>query len=161
MSAVSVARYALDKYWDRALPVDIENIAHQMGVSINKTTGIDGDWDISGKFSYEEGVPTCWVSITDTEQRQRFTLAHELGHFALNHGEQVDSTESLYRKTQGWQHSREREANAFAAEILMPKIAIDFLIEKKGITGIRALAQALNVSPVAMEYRLKNVGWLY
>lgn len=53
--------------------------------------------------------------------RQRFTLAHELGHHVLSHGSSVDDTHAL--EGDGWaggQAMDERCANAFAAELLIP-----------------------------------------
>lgn len=159
-NAIVIAKTAFEQHWNGVVPVDIEAIARKMGVDVRYSRGIDGDVDISGKFYYENNLPVCVVNCYDTEQRQRFTLAHELGHFVLGHGNKIDRTESLYRNPNGYQDYSEFQANAFAAELLMPKILVDFLIEEKNIVSVERLAEKLNVSQIAMKYRLKNIGWL-
>ncbi|MDP8100697.1 ImmA/IrrE family metallo-endopeptidase [Phocoenobacter atlanticus] len=160
MSACSEAIHILDFYWDKELPVNLEAIATQLGVTVEKCLKIDDDWDISGKFTYVNGNPVCFVNTADIETRQRFTLAHELGHFVLRHGEHIDRTDSLYRNNNEYQDWREVEANIFAAELTMPRSALDFLIMKKNITRIDDLAREFGMSERAMYYRLKNTGWL-
>lgn len=158
--AIRKAKAVFQQHWDKTVPVNIETIARKMGVDVRYSAGIDGDLDISGKFFYEHGRPVCVINRYDIEQRQRFTLAHELGHYILGHGEQIDRTESLYRNPKGYQDYSERQANAFAAELLMPERLVDFLIEEKEMLSINKLAETLNVSQIAMQYRLKNIGWL-
>lgn len=51
-------------------------------------------------------------------RRRNWTIAHELGHVLLGHGEVS--------------RANEREADAFAAELLMPEAVIRFLDEREG-----------------------------
>jgi Zn-dependent peptidase ImmA (M78 family) len=51
--------------------------------------------------------------------RQRFTLAHEIGHHTLGHARSVDDAQAL-AADDGGQSIQERCANAFAAELLIP-----------------------------------------
>lgn len=64
------------------------------------------------------------IGIMITTQRdlhlQRFTAAHELGHFLLEHEGSLDR-EVFYPGQGRAQNSQELEANAFAGEFLMPK----------------------------------------
>jgi Zn-dependent peptidase ImmA (M78 family) len=55
---------------------------------------------------------------------------------------------------------RERDANTFAAELLMPKEVLDWLVFRENITDTQELARILNVSGAAMQYRLQNLGLL-
>ncbi len=70
--------------------------------------------------------PVLWVNANEARVRQRFTLAHELGHAWCQHdgGLVVDSFATLSGKVTT---PREIEANAFAAELLIPGVAIDEL----------------------------------
>lgn len=136
-NATFAAKTAFEQHWNGVVPVDVEAIAKKMGVDVRYSFGIDGDVDISGKFYYENHLPVCVINHYDTEQRQRFTLAHELGHFVLEHGNKTDRTESLYRNPNSYQDYSEVQANAFAAELLMPKRLVDFLIEKKILFQLR------------------------
>lgn len=86
--------------------------------------------------------------------RARFTIAHELGHFALGHCATLarvkDQTIPAYM-TSEWQ------ANAFAAALLMPRQAI----YKHQLFSPDSLAQYFNVSLEAAKVRLKKLGFLY
>lgn len=55
---------------------------------------------------------------------------------------------------------REVSANRFAAELLMPSIAVNQLITKHNVRDVASLAKRFNVSEAAMTFRLKNLGWL-
>lgn len=172
MTAAETARRILELYWDYNIPVDIEMIAHKMGAQINYATnlsdkvfllvenaaGISQHQDISGRFDIINGQAICSVRNTDTPQRQRFTLAHELGHFALGHGGGFRDNAASFNV--GNYDQREVDANAFAAEILMPKKAVDYAIQEKNITDWHELAQLFDVSLPAMKYRLKNLNWI-
>src|SRR5438128_1930962 len=57
--------------------------------------------------------------------RKRFTVAHELGHYVLGHGSEVIRCRPV--DVENWDpklHQDERDANTFAAEILMPAAVI-------------------------------------
>lgn len=105
---------------------------------------------------------TIYVYPNDILERQRFTIAHELGHFMCGH---LTEDKPMFRDGNK-EYSRdnydiqEYEANNYAAELLMPKEKIDFLINQKGITTIEELADILIVSYTAMRIRLKNLGWI-
>jgi IrrE N-terminal-like domain len=90
-------------------------------------------------------------------RRFRFTIAHEIGHwvchclegrasrFEPSYCRAVDLTESADR-------ALEREANVFAAELLMPEPAVR---EAWGACGdVEECASRLDVSPNAMHWRL-------
>lgn len=159
---VEQAEGILDAYWNRKIPVDVDYIADCLGVRVEKSEGIDGDWNISGKFSLDSvtSQPVCTINSCDTEQRQRFTLAHELAHYYLGHGDQIDRTENLYRNSDKYLPHLEREANQFAAEILMPRLAVNYMISHEKVFDIPELARAFDVSEIAMYYRLKNLGFI-
>jgi len=57
---------------------------------------------------------------------------------------------------------KEREANAFAAALLMPKDLVANVIEKFKFNGdemVKHLASEFNVSDQAMSFRLSNLGY--
>lgn len=158
MSVTLTAERILDLYWDRSVPVNIDDIAQRMGAEVRYLPKLDGGDDISGRFDILNGRPICSVRSADPIVRQRFTLAHELGHYVLNHGggfRDNAASFNVYNYDQ-----REVDANKFAAEVLMPKLAIDYVIEKLGRDDVADLAQLFNVSQQAMRFRLKNLGWL-
>ena len=112
---------------------------------------------------FDSDNDTIYVNMFDVEKRQRFTKAHEIGHYVLGH----EGTH--YRHSVPIPTVKEREANNFAAELLMPKKLI-----LRGINKIRdedssrgaslsvdeivnRLAELLHVSKQAMEYRMINL----
>ena len=115
----------------------------------------------------EPGRAVIGVESNQPETRQRFTIAHELGHFLLHEGDQVHVDRQFrlnYRsaKSSTAEDVEEIEANAFAAAILMPErlLRVDagrlqFDIEDE--EAVRELAIRYNVSTQAMAIRLLNM----
>lgn len=88
--------------------------------------------------------------------RQRFTIAHELGHLLASDDQQIHSDKDIYGPDAKTGESETR-ANAFAAAFLMPAELIrqtDTLDE----AAFCSLATRLGVSPLALAYRLNNLG---
>lgn len=158
MNATEIARRILDSYWDYKIPVDINMIAEKMGAKVQYLKKLEGGDDISGRFDIINGQAVCSIRDTDTSQRMRFTLAHELGHYALGHGGGFRDNSASFNLNNYDQ--REVDANAFAAELLMPKRAVDYVIQEKDITDFTQLAMLFDVSTPAMKYRLKKLGWI-
>lgn len=82
------------------------------------------------------GNPICGVSRTQggrkiiiistqitNPQRKRFTIAHEIGHVLLGHEPRTCTESMLYIFND--RNTKEREANTFAAELLLPKIGVE------------------------------------
>lgn len=160
--AVNYAQSVLERYWDRTIPINPDQIIQSMTTSMDNPDlileKVPLSDDISGQIKYDFDKKTYVISINSNKHphHQRFTLAHELGHYALSHGEKYDNQITLYRN--GTSDPDEIEANAFSAELLMPKAVIRHLVFKENITDISKLAQELFVSEQAMMYRLKNLG---
>lgn len=160
--AVEAARSILSRHWDGVLPVNLHEIAKKLNVKVEydafSKSLFSSEPEISGTLTFENNVPTCTINLHHHENRQRFTLAHELGHFALQHGAKTDNKNTLYRN--GTTNPDEVEANAFAAELLMPKAIVRNLIVHQGVADISELAKIFLVSEQAMKIRLKNLGWI-
>ncbi|HYL23945.1 MAG TPA: ImmA/IrrE family metallo-endopeptidase, partial [Burkholderiales bacterium] len=137
------AREILNEHWDRKLPVNVEAIAKKVGMELRKIPHLP----YSGEFAIEDGKPVCIVNASDAEVRQRFTIAHEIGHFILKHDPSYrDGPEQFSTDNK---NPREVAANRFAAELLMPANAIRLLVFEKGISDVIQLALKANVSQVA------------
>jgi len=154
----------LDANWDWRLPVNVENIASKLGVKVSilspwirENDGLSGLAEIDSN-----GNRVIYFNNSESKNRQRFTMAHELGHHALNHVNPQnpcfrDDSNTFNSNSSVWQ---EREANNFAAQLLMPLDAIKTMLFVKRITNIKQLAEMFQVSEAAMYYRLKNLGYL-
>lgn len=150
--SIVVARTLLDEYWDYEIPISPEDFAEKLGLSVVQSS------DMGTKSGYFDSKSrTIYVNANDCDERRRFTIAHELGHFCLHHGSSLRDTSNLNWLAINPEH--ERAANQFAAELLMPAIAIKAMIEVRNIKDPIALRQAFGVSSQALYYRLKNLGY--
>jgi Zn-dependent peptidase ImmA (M78 family) len=76
---------------------------------------------VAGAYIAKPDCPLLFVNGGQWIARQRFTLAHEFGHFRMGHDTVVDKQVAI----SGYLHDpTEVCANAFAAEFLMPKEAV-------------------------------------
>ncbi|WP_328828478.1 MULTISPECIES: ImmA/IrrE family metallo-endopeptidase [unclassified Streptomyces] len=150
-------------------PVNVERLAAQLGVVVSRSSFKDGD--VSGMLVRQDGQsPVVGVNDSHSSHRQRFTIAHELGHFLLHPGREVVLDRpvrvNLRDKTSSMATDREEiEANAFAASVLMPAGLVRSELERLPVTVRQdpdrcttALAAVFDVSDSAMGFRLINLG---
>lgn len=96
-----------------------------------------------------------------TPERIRFTLAHELGHYMLNHLEKGEGT-SITRN--GYLDDEdlisEKEANRFARELLAPSTIFKYIdpLCKKTLMNLFAISN--QTSTYALDYALKHDRYL-
>jgi Zn-dependent peptidase ImmA (M78 family) len=157
-------------------PVVVGPLAKSLSLEIIKQ---DADDSISGMLVNEGkgrgGI--IGVNRAHHRNRQRFTIAHEIGHYLLEHytgvhfdgantGLQINFRDD--RSTTG-EDIFEREANLFAAELLMPRmlLAADLAKIKRPVSLIdnndktlKELASRYQVSVRAITYRLTYLGRL-
>ena len=131
----------------QTIPVRLGQLCRSLGIEIHhiESTHIDGTLLI------HRDRKMILVSSSLPQERRRFTVAHELGHYLLRHQRAAFSLDS----PDSWCCKEERQANAFAAEILMPKITVQSLHHKH---KTRDLAKIFNVSTLAMQIRLDELG---
>ncbi|WP_396632752.1 ImmA/IrrE family metallo-endopeptidase [Maribacter sp. R86514] len=146
------------------VPVNVEKLTRKMGINIDEQ---DLDDDVSGFLVRKDGADIIGVNKYHPEVRKRFTISHEIGHFKL-HVETplfVDyyKGSKLNRKNSGGDYKMEKEANAFAASLLMPKKLILSEITKldddmEYESKLYSLSKKFKVSTAAMDFRLKALG---
>lgn len=130
-------------------PVPLETVAGNLGF---KTVAFKGKPDVAGAIHYEN--KTIYVNGDDCVERQRFTLAHEIGHAVLHPQESVMD---FRRQMDPPRDRKEIEANNFAANLLMPKDAFSEVWAKAPDKVVMA-ASYFAVSPSAAKYRASNLG---
>ena len=134
-------------------PVRVADIAEYKGFRVQVFTPELGQesYDVAGAIDYEKHI--IFVNENDAPTRQRFTIAHELGHLALHEseGSQVDFRTQMHHVGSS---EKEIETNAFAADLLMP---IDKFVEAYGKYKeyISAIASIFDVSVPAVQVRIK------
>ncbi len=141
-----------------SVPVRIASMAIALGLEVKSATLRP---KISGQIQRSETSPSGYrirVNRHEAPTRQRFTIAHEVGHYLLHREHIGDGIEDniLYRSTLS--DFREAEANRIAAELLMPRRAILRSLRDHGGRATKAVAQLMaaqfEVSEVAMSLRL-------
>ena len=141
------------------IPVDLDKLARTLGLSVVRKPMPD---DISGEITrFGEDSYIIAINSTHPMTRQRFTLAHELGHYVLHRyllGNGVTDNKA-YRAVPGGPHSNpnitngeETEANRFAASLLMPDPSVQRL-KAAGLTP-EQMAEKFQVSISTMRIRL-------
>lgn len=156
--STQAAQRILDAYWDRRLPVNVEVIAAQMGMKVVTTGPFDlnpNNRNLSGYAEIHNGVCVVAYNPTEVPYRSRFTIAHEIGHHILGHTQGGTCCRDSISPIPD---IKERDANQFAAELLMPQEAIYYYVTQLGVSDISQLSAIFNVSRDAMYYRLKNLG---
>jgi Zn-dependent peptidase ImmA (M78 family) len=102
--------------------------------------------------------PLITYNYSEPLVRQRFTIAHEIGHHV--HGDLNAPRDSSVQFSARSHDPKEVAANRFAAALLMPAALVKHAVYKDSITDLRELAKKFGVSTAAMEFRLKALGIL-
>lgn len=158
----------LDEHDVSELPVPVEDIADELGLVVEYTELGD---NVSGILVVDGDNGAIGVNSTHPSVRQRFTIAHEIGHFCLHRDWTdvfIDSEfEPRYRdkKSSRGQNPEEIQANKFAAALLMPESFLNAYFDEEGIDigdddQVEELAENFEVSVAAMTYRLAKLEFL-
>ena len=132
-------------------PVNLEALVHGEGLSI--FTADFNDETISGFVNLEKKM--ILVNKFDSPARQRFTIAHELGHWVLHRSELEANPDLviLYRKALEEKETDplEQEANCFAANILVPAFMTEGLFSS--VLPNKTIANIFRVSEAVILFR--------
>lgn len=152
----------LQDFGVKEAPVPVEEIASKLQVKISRAPSKD----FSGILIRKDGHALIGVNSNEAFVRQRFTIAHELGHLYM-HPQKDTFVDYRDNKKDAMRTVREKEANKFAAAMLMPRknIEKDFKnIVKASLTDeevCKLLADRYEVSEEAMGFRLKDLGFRF
>lgn len=160
MSAASnFARRLVEKY-DLKPPIDIEPLISEYAdlkfadIPFEGADGISINLKVIGKKT------RVIVNKNMPRTRQRFTMAHELGHVIIpwHAGTIIDHVDPVQAEGTSHYWVIEGEANTFAAELLMPQRFIEELIaEEADLARInRTVTRVCEVSPLASAIRLSS-----
>ncbi len=143
------------EYGEPIFPFPIAELAELKGFAVKVfTPKMDKTYEVSGVIDYDN--ESIYVNEFDSPTRQRFTIAHELGHLALHkeQGNIVDFRDSIFNKNIF--DPKETEANIFAAELLMPKE--EFIQSyNKNPGAFFLLSLKFDVSALAVKIRIDNL----
>lgn len=164
LKARECARELLQKLKISSAPVPIERIIKKCNITLHFAPFEE---DLSGMAYINDGLSIIGINALHHPNRQRFSAAHELGHHLLHESllrEEVHVDRGIRvmlrdgTSSQGTDEN-ERAANAFAAELLMPRDLLvqamdegEIDIEDEG--QVEVLAKKFRVSTAAMRFRL-------
>jgi Zn-dependent peptidase ImmA (M78 family) len=171
MTALAEARQAaraiVRRFGVTTPPVDVEGITRQLGIHLRHQALDD---ELSGMAFISSGSKYIVVNSSHHPNRQRFTIAHECGHHVLHEdwlrqGIHVDK--GILKRdplSSAGRDLKEIAANAFAAELLMPRALVaaaiprdfDVLADEES-AEIKRIAGQFQVSPAALHIRLVNL----
>ena len=155
-------------------PVDVEAIVTARGILICREPAAD---DLCGFLIRDKHRKRTIIGVNANHHRnrQRFTIAHEFAHYILHDSQpfHIDKINvGFIRRNRDSKSSEgtdveEKEANLFAAELLMPKQFIDSDMLNLGDaeaadeeTVVTNLAKRYDVSSQAFAFRLAYLGYM-
>ncbi len=154
------------KFGTRIAPVPVDRIAKSLGAVVRFSPL---DEELSGMIYIKDDVPIIGVNSLHHPNRQRFTIAHEVGHLELHRhlitgAVHVDKGFPILMRgvtASLGTHDVEIEANAFASQLLIPKFLLDQAIGKETFdidddSPLEELAKKFRVSRQMMEFRLAS-----
>lgn len=159
-----LVRDLLDKHNVASPPVPVEKIADGEGaeIAVKQFNG-----EISGLLLRADGRAIIAVDRRQAPARQRFTIAHELGHLLLHEGKEV-RVDTNFRVnlrspiSSTAEDVEEIEANAFASALLMPEQFLradleNLVLDMEDDKQLKMLAKRYQVSTQAITFRLINL----
>ena len=165
-------RQARDAAWQllidchiSSLPVSVSGICRKLGYPLYSyrkaekaiaEAGLSDQCQTSDGFTFVAGgKPYIFYSDVCSPARQRFTVAHELGHVVLSHvGEGTYTVRN--REPSPSDEPIETQANQFAARILAPACVLHAL----GVTAAEEISRVCGISMQAAEFRAARLAVL-
>ena len=148
---------------------DLDTILESIGIKVLTRSLVDSKvWGFS--LTSKQWGHCIFVNTNCAIDRQRFTMAHELGHLITDR----DHSATVYMAKQSLGEKDDKKtlsevrANAFAAALLVPDLAVKQILATLGISDgnqlttvtIDYLRNTFGVSPEAMLWRLVNLKWI-
>jgi Zn-dependent peptidase ImmA (M78 family) len=150
-----------------SFPIPVGRIARNLGATL-RYEPFDGD--ISGVVFRDDENIVVGVNSLHHPNRQRFTIAHEIGHILFHKGKEVHIDRPIRVNLRDGVSSQatnteEIEANRFASTLLLPRHLLFPDLQRQSIElddeeQLRRLAARYKVSLQALAIRFQNIGIL-
>jgi Zn-dependent peptidase ImmA (M78 family) len=170
-AARTAAERLIERFGITTAPIDVHDVAQLLGLRI---VADNLGSDVSALLVTEGNTSVIGVNKTHPRKRQRFSIAHEIGHHVMRHqfvaGEHVHVDRGSYISERGTRAAagidpKEIEANQFAASMLMPTKLVREHVDRIGYlpldeNDVKKLARDFDVSEQAMTIRLSVLGYV-
>ncbi len=147
------------------VPVDVNAVAEYLGLSVVEE---DLEGSVSGMLVLKDGRGVIGVNENHHPNRRRFTVAHEIAHYLLHRGSAsvfVDARPVFFRDddSAACTKQQEIEANAFAAELLVPAVALRERVNHEAVdpyddAAAHRLAKTFGISTQTLTIKLVRLG---
>lgn len=139
----------------QSLPIDPEKVAEEEGLSWRYGSYGPG---FDGLLVHRRGKFRIYCNHERGSRRGRFTFAHELGHYLIDEHRTAIVTQELRHFSVGEWHSDatvERQADTFAANLLMPATRFKRLVQnhRAGLAAALAATDSFDVSLTSAALR--------
>lgn len=158
--AERAARELLAQYGDK-LPINVDAIAADLRIVVRE---VELEDDVSGMLAVSGERGLMHINATHHPNRRRFSQAHELAHFILHRSHSEVFVDAFHRDGESSKGTQPEEiqANAFAAELLMPEKVLREKLRERPLDifdedAVRQLAKQFGVSPQALTIRLTRL----
>jgi Zn-dependent peptidase ImmA (M78 family) len=161
--ADAAARGLIDEYGLTSLPVDPERVATSLGATVVRQPG---PVELSGMLLRRDGTVAIGLNSELAPARQRFALAHLVGHLHLHRGRPlILDTAARYSHPNLPSMPTDREeaeANRFAGALLAPEAVVRRMAQEAHFRTaaqlVDLLAPRFELTRAAMAYRLMSLG---
>ena len=149
------------------IPIDLKSILENIGISALPMNfdALEKKFNqkhILGLVLANKSNAVIYYSEKDTLNRQRFTIAHEIGHICKHLKPETNDYPYIdWRIEENCYKDYEIEANTFAGELLIPIQPLKKVYLSMTFPNSIDLAKSFGVSINVMEERLKSLGINY
>ncbi|MGH2829199.1 MAG: ImmA/IrrE family metallo-endopeptidase [Actinomycetota bacterium] len=150
------ARHVLKAAGIKELPIPLERVLAYLRLHHERPWHLSTDvWNALTRP--DRGRTRFKGQAMRATSRERWRLAHEIGHHVLHGAEPVG-------RTGQWERNElEHEADLFAAELLMPPTLVQKSLKQAGrvhLLDVEEMAREFKVGRTEMEKRLRQLGLL-
>lgn len=153
-----LANKVLKDHGTLTAPISLKPICDALGLKVKFCEFNDSG--ISGRVYPSKNE--IYINFRNHPHRQRFTLAHEIGHYLLHRGLKKEFLdEEFFNMDERLRTPVEDEASIFASHLLMPdSLLFPVLKEQNVVDGVidrDAIADRFGVSPAAVDFRMNEL----
>jgi len=147
MRPEDAAEWVVARYGDGAMPVRPEKIAQRMGIDVYALTEADRQSVYAGPV----GRLRIVIDLQDIDHRQRFAVAHGLGHIVLRHPDPpLEAWNSFANEAPD---PRDQAANLFAASLLVPTETLRWCVSSGWMRNLEQIVETLWVPKGLVVFR--------
>jgi len=169
---ISNAHDLLNHHTVTEAPINVIEICKAWGISIfeddfgyvENDLGSDKNkvaFTIAGAIITSPSQKAIYVRKSDSYFKKKFTIAHELGHYFLQHREKSKTEEVVTVSFSGDRNPEEQKMDVFASELLMPENMVRDYHKGKVFALLWEIADYFKVSELDMKNRLNKLGIRY